>query len=287
MFTGMGDGNRLLSVGHLARRAGLTGKALRHYDRIGLFRPAVVDETGYRWYSPDQLPKARLIARLRAVDVPLDDVRRCLDAAAGSAEAVVAAVLATHRRRLESRLARIQRELHDIGHLSTEGLESIMTKTDAPSTAAATEDERKLAASLFNATWDLMEKENRTRDEDDAMLHMAHASRHHWGQVGTQPNFARGEWQCSRVYAVLRRPEPCLHHAQRVLDICREQNLGDFDLAFAYEALARGHAINGDLDQARAWTEQALVAAEDIAQADDRNLLRSDLESIPGQPRFW
>jgi DNA-binding transcriptional MerR regulator len=285
MFTGMDERAGLLSVGSVARRAGLTSKAIRHYDRIGLFRPARVDEAGYRWYSPDQLQDARLIAALRAVDLPLDDVRRCLDA---TDTAIVAAVLDTHQRRLEARLVRIQRALHRIGHLRTDGLESAMATTDTtPTTTATAEDERKLAARLFNATWDLMEKENRSRDDDDAMLHMAHASRHHWGQVGAQVNFARGEWQCSRVYAVLRRPEPCLHHAQRVLDISTEQSLGGFDLAFAYEALARGHAINGDLEQARALTEQALAAAEDIAEDDDRDLLRSDLETIPGQARFW
>jgi DNA-binding transcriptional MerR regulator len=284
MFTRMDERAGLLSVGSIARRAGLTSKAIRHYDRIGLFRPALVDEAGYRWYSPDQLHDARLIAALRAVDLPLDDVRRCLDTAD---ETTVAAVLDTHHRRLESRLARIQRDLHRIGHLRTDGLESAMATTDTTETSTATDDERKLAATLFNATWDLMEKENRSRDDDDAMLHMAHASRHHWGQVGAQVNLARGEWQCSRVYAVLRRPEPCLHHAQRVLDICTEQSLGGFDLAFAYEALARGHAINGDLEQARAFTEQALAAADDIPEDDDRDLLRSDLETIPGQARFW
>jgi hypothetical protein len=147
--------------------------------------------------------------------------------------------------------------------------------------------ERTLAAGLFNATWTLLEKENRSRDEDDAMLHMAHASAHHWRQVGKPENFARGEWQCSRVYAVLRRAEPCLHHAQRVLDICTEHGIGDFDLAFAYEALARGSAIAGDGEQAKAYTEQALAAAENIAEDDDRELVLTDLETIPGQARFW
>jgi hypothetical protein len=89
------------------------------------------------------------------------------------------------------------------------------------------------------------------------------------------------------VYAVLRRAEPCLHHGQRCLDICRENGLGDFDLAFGYEALARGHAIAGDAEHARAYTEQALAAAEDIKQDDDRELLFTDLETIPGQSRFW
>jgi hypothetical protein len=149
------------------------------------------------------------------------------------------------------------------------------------------DDERRLAAALFNGTWTLLEKEPRTPDEDDAMLHMAHASAHHWRQVGEPVHFARGEWLCSRVYATLRRSEPCLHHAQRVLDICRHNGVGDFDLAFAYEALARGHALTGAVEQARSFTEQALAAAEDIKDGDDRELLLTDLETIPGQPRFW
>jgi hypothetical protein len=143
-------------------------------------------------------------------------------------------------------------------------------------------DHRRLAAELFNETWRLMEKEDRTAADDDRMLHVAHASRHHWGEVGTPANLARGEWQCSRVYAVLRRPEPCLHHAGRAL---AENGLADWDLAFCHEALARGHATAGDLDTARAEVERALAVP--IADDEDRALLLSDLESIPGVERFW
>jgi tetratricopeptide (TPR) repeat protein len=160
-----------------------------------------------------------------------------------------------------------------------------MPETDTELTA---DDERRIGIALFNATWTLMEKESRTRDEDDAMVHMAHASRYHWAASGTDAaHLARGEWQCSRVYAVLGRSEPCLHHARRVLDLCQENGVGDFDLAFAYEALARGYALAGDATQARAYIEQAIAAAEDITEGDDRELLLSDLETIPGQSRFW
>ena len=268
----------LFGVGALARRTGLTPKAVRHYDRIGLLRPAVVDAAGYRWYSAEQVVTARRVAMLRAVDLPIDEVRRCL-----TNDTALAEVLARHQRRLESRRTRVSGQLHTLLHLITEGLEYTMPDTNITDVS----DERRLAAALFNATWTLLEKEERTRDEDDAMLHMAHASRHHWGQVGKIVNFGRGEWQCSRVYAVLGRAEPCLHHAQRCLDICQENGIGDFDLAFAYEALARGHAVAGDAEQARAYTQQALAAAEDIASDDDRELVLSDLETIPGQERFW
>jgi DNA-binding transcriptional MerR regulator len=269
----------LLSVGRLARCAGLTAKALRHYDRIGLLRPAVVDAAGYRWYEPSQVALARRIAALRRVDLPIEDVRRCLDDDAARQD-----VLATHRRRLEARLARVQRDLHTLHHLISDGTEIPMPMSSEPMDADA---ERRLGVALFNSTWRYLEKENRSRDDDDAMLHMAHASAHHWRQVGKPENLARSEWQCSRVYAALGRAEPCLHHARRVLDICTENGLGDFDLAFGYEALARGHAIAGDAEQARSFAEQALAAAEDIKESDDRELLLGDLETIPGITRFW
>lgn len=273
----------LIGVGELARRAGLTAKAVRHYDRIGLLRPDQVDAAGYRWYAPEQIEAASRIALLRNVDVPLDDVRRCL-----TDPSATPGVLTEQRRRLDARLTRVQRQLHTIDHLRedlrTERTEPTMPNTDPGLDEAA---ERRVAVALFNGTWTLMEKEDRTRDEDDEMLHMAHASRHHWGRIGTPANLARGEWQCSRVYAVLGRAEPCLHHAQRCLDICVENGIGDWDLAFAYEALARGHAVAGDAAQARALTEQALAAAEDIGEDEERELVLSDLESIPNQTRFW
>jgi DNA-binding transcriptional MerR regulator len=269
----------LLGVGALARRVGLTPKAVRHYDRIGLLRPAVVDPAGYRWYARDQVRAARTVATLRSVDVPLEDVRRCL-----ADPAAIAEVLADQRRRLDARLTRVQRQLHALAHLRSDGMGADMPNTDPGLDEA---DERRVAVALFNATWELMEKENRTRADDDAMLHMAHASRHHWGQIGTPANLGRGEWQCSRVYALLGRSEPCLHHAQRCLDICRENNIADWDLAFAYEALARGYAVAGDASRARECTEQALAAAEDIAEDEERELVLSDLETIPGQARFW
>jgi DNA-binding transcriptional MerR regulator len=263
-----------LSVGQLARRAGLTAKALRHYDRIGLFSPAAVDAAGYRRYAPEQLDPARLIARLRAVDLPLDDVRRCL-----ADPACLPAVLAAHERNLEARLTRLRGDLHEIRHLLTD--HGVIDVTDEPEIL----DHRRLAAALFNGTWELMEKEHRTPADDDRMLHMAHASRHHWGEVGTAANLVRGEWQCSRVYSVLRRPEPCRHHARRALELCAEHGITDWDLAFGHEALARGHAVAGDTEAARAEVELAL--AVEIAEDEDRNLLLADLETIPGVPRFW
>ena len=62
----------MLTIGEFARETGLTAKALRLYDDLGLLAPADVDEhTGYRRYMPDQVDRARLVARLRSAGVPL------------------------------------------------------------------------------------------------------------------------------------------------------------------------------------------------------------------------
>ncbi|MDQ3655838.1 MAG: MerR family transcriptional regulator [Chloroflexota bacterium] len=64
-----------LSIGQFARRSLLSPKALRLYDRQGLLAPAEVDPVnGYRRYRESQLADARLIARLRKLDMPLADV---------------------------------------------------------------------------------------------------------------------------------------------------------------------------------------------------------------------
>jgi DNA-binding transcriptional MerR regulator len=262
---------RLMTVGELARRSGLTAKALRHYDRIGLLRPVAVDTSGYRWYAPEQVAVAERIALLRRVDVPIDDVRRALDASD------LTDVLVTQRRRLESRLTRVQRDLHALDHLITEG-RHMPTKLEA----LDPEQERRLGAGLYNATWTLLEKEDRTREEDDAMLHMTHASAYHWRQVGKPENFARSEWQCSRVYAVLGRPEQSLRHARRCLEIVESapDEVEEFDLPFACEALARAHALAGEEAESREWLARARAAGEKIADEDDRVLLESDLATI-------
>ncbi|MFZ0170345.1 MAG: helix-turn-helix domain-containing protein [Acidimicrobiales bacterium] len=275
----------LMSIGEMSRRCGLTVKAMRYYDRVGLLRPAVVDDaTSFRYYSTDQIPAGRVVGRLRSIDVPLDDIRRCLESP--DQATALHEILLAHRRRLESRATRIAGDLHDLMHVLSDGLETTVTNQPTDELLSP-EQERKLGAAYFNSVWDLMEKEDRTTEEDDLMLHMAHASRHHWGQVGKPEQIARGEWQVSRVYAVLHRSEPCLHHAQRVLDICLANGIADWDLAFAYEALARGHAVAGDPEAARAMTERALEAVEQIAEDEDRKLVLADLETIPAQKRFW
>ncbi|MGW2385758.1 MerR family transcriptional regulator [Streptomyces sp. NPDC001658] len=78
-----------LTIGTFAKASRLSPKALRLYDDLDLLRPARVDpETGYRYYTPAQLERARLVAWLRRLGMPLARIREvcALEPAAAAGE---------------------------------------------------------------------------------------------------------------------------------------------------------------------------------------------------------
>jgi DNA-binding transcriptional MerR regulator len=96
-----------LSIGDLARATGLTVRALRHYQDLGLLAPAGVDPaTRYRSYGPEQLERAMAIARL---GLPLARIRDYL-----------AATPATRRRLLEDHRAELDARLRSTAQLQLE-----------------------------------------------------------------------------------------------------------------------------------------------------------------------
>jgi hypothetical protein len=145
-------------------------------------------------------------------------------------------------------------------------------------------NERQLGVDLFNDVWRLLERPDRTREQDDELLHKAHASAYHWLKAPEcEPkNRARSEWMCSRVYAVLGRAEPALYHAERCREIAESnaENMEDWDLAFAYEALARAYGVAGNAAEARRYEERAREAAEAIADPEDREHVEESLATL-------
>jgi len=110
----LGVSDELLSIGRFARLSGLSVKALRHYDEIGLLQPARVDQSsGYRYYSLVQARDAEAIRRLRSLDVPLDEVGGLLQAD----DTTLRERLAVHRARIEGRAVETQRILAELDRL--------------------------------------------------------------------------------------------------------------------------------------------------------------------------
>ncbi|MBI2299739.1 MAG: hypothetical protein HYU66_12505 [Armatimonadetes bacterium] len=143
-----------------------------------------------------------------------------------------------------------------------------------------TNTHRRLAAELFNHTWSLLDKPDRTQDEDDEMLHAAHASRYHWSLVGDASNLQVGEWQIARVYSVLGRAEPAQFHAQRALEWCERGGLGAFYVGCAHEVLARAAWTAGDHEAFADHLAQADAIYEGLTDEEEREVLKIDLDEL-------
>ena len=81
----------LMTIGEFARLSHLSLKALRLYGTMGLLEPASVDQdSGYRYYLPAQVHKARLISLLRRLEMPLERIAQVLELEGGDAARAIA-----------------------------------------------------------------------------------------------------------------------------------------------------------------------------------------------------
>ncbi len=242
--------------------------------------PAEVDRwTGYRRYRRAQLDRARSIARLRELELPLDEMAGVLDS---PDELTRLAALDRHRQRIEARVARGQHVLHHIRGL-IDRKEPPMSRPPMPPELDPT-TQRQLAAGLYNYTWTLLEQEDRSADDVDRMIHAAHASRLHWDAIGQPANRARGEWLCSRVYAVLGRGEPARLARPPLPGHPRGRWRRD-------RGLGPAGGVRGARPRPRACRRAATrpspggrglarrLAA--VADAEDRELIEGDLATLP------
>jgi len=142
------------------------------------------------------------------------------------------------------------------------------------------EFQKEQAINCFNETWDYIDKANRTDEDDLNMIHCAHTSRYLWGQVGEPLNFERGEWQLSKVYATLNKGQQALYHASACLKICEEHHIEDFDIVFAYEAMANAYNLLGDNEQLEHYKKRAYDALPKIEDEGNRNYAQSELDKI-------
>ena len=134
---------------------------------------------------------------------------------------------------------------------------------------------RKVAAECFNRTWDYLEQKNRSLDDDQMMLNLAHASRYHWSFIGKPWNFTTGDWQISRVYAALNQPDLALSFAKKALETSQKHNLSE-RLISAYEGMARAHAAATEYPLAREFVSKARVQLLAVSLDDENRKTYSD-----------
>ena len=88
---------------------------------------------------------------------------------------------------------------------------------------------QSLAINLNQETWGLLERKDRTGNDDQRMITFAKGSLYHWQRSpNCRPvNHQRGEWLISHVYAVLNRGKEALFHAEICMDITMNESLND------------------------------------------------------------
>jgi len=143
------------------------------------------------------------------------------------------------------------------------------------------EAERYFAVTLNNKVWDLLAKADRTREDDQMMTQAAHASFYHWSVIGKPVHVARGFWLISHVYAVLKQADPATHFANRCLEVAQAEALVDFDLAYAYEGMARAYAAAGNTAKCEEYLKMTQDAGEKIKNKEDRDLFFGDFKAGP------
>ncbi len=101
---------QLMTIGKVARAAGVSTHTLRYYEREGIMGPTVRNGAGYRLYDADALERLRFIRSAQAIGFTLDDIRTLgrLDEESGQC------CQAEVRRLLELRLAEVEEKMKDL-----------------------------------------------------------------------------------------------------------------------------------------------------------------------------
>ncbi len=140
--------------------------------------------------------------------------------------------------------------------------------------------QKQQAIDCFNKTWDYIDMEKRSKEDDFQMIHCAHTSRYLWSLVGNPVNIERGEWQVSKVYNLLGLGESALLHGEECLRICLENDVEIFDLVFAYEAIAKAYKTLNDEQNLEKYKRLAQETLEKMEKNDDYEYAKSEVDSI-------
>lgn len=139
---------------------------------------------------------------------------------------------------------------------------------------------RYFSAACFNETWKWLDKPHRSGTDDEQMIACAYASLYHWMQ---RPDYSPREmsvayWLMSRVFASTSDSPKALQYAKKCLEI--SESLTPFYRGYALEALARACRLLEDRDRAEAACAKATALLDEIENADERQLLATDLATL-------
>lgn len=148
------------------------------------------------------------------------------------------------------------------------------------STKDVKETHQRFAIETNNATWDLIEKADRTHAEEIEMVHQAHASAWHWSKVGEPVNLVRAHYLVAKVYFAVHQAKSGSFWANHVWKSTTDLGLTSWDYAFACEIMARARALECDKPGFEDYHAKAVRTIENL-DADDAALCQGELDRGP------
>ena len=139
-------------------------------------------------------------------------------------------------------------------------------------------------ATEFNRQfWYILAQNPITSEDAVRLIHLAHASLLHWQH---RPAYSivqeqRGIFLLATAYTAAQQSEPAVQYAQHALHLTQQhaEQMQDFDVAYAYLAMARALALRGQLRESMEYFAMARQAGEQIKNADDKNLFLEDFRT--------
>lgn len=140
--------------------------------------------------------------------------------------------------------------------------------------------QRRLASQANNRAWTLAEMLHRSADEDEEMLHAAHAAMYFWKIVGTPSNHAHAAQLLAHVYALLRLPGPAARYLSKSLPHFTRHDCAPWELAFVHAVAANVAAAEGDAAAYAKHYSEAKAAATQITDPETREMLDATLRVV-------
>ncbi|MEZ0275226.1 MAG: hypothetical protein ACAH88_10000, partial [Roseimicrobium sp.] len=149
-------------------------------------------------------------------------------------------------------------------------------------------DHVKLSADSFNRAWELLDKPQRTAEEDAKMLAYSHASLAHWRlRTDVVPrNLSIAYWQLSRIYAVLGQGENAMTYARLCWTVSKDLPNDEkaFYGGYANEAMARAGRVLGDAEMYYISMNNLRSIIRGVQDPSQREQLEKDMKELEINP---
>ncbi|HKT29726.1 hypothetical protein [Dyella sp.] len=153
--------------------------------------------------------------------------------------------------------------------------------TDKPTPEDIALWQRRLASRANNRAWTLAEMLHRAREEDDEMLHAAHAAMYFWSMVGEPSHHAHAAQLLAHVYALLKRPGPAVHYLSKALPYFEQHGCAPWEKAFAHAIAANVAYAEGNAAEHAKQYVDAQQAAAHITDPETRDMFAATLRVVP------